>query len=96
MVTVLSVSAAAWGVIMAVAPALQIRRMLARRSSKDISLGYFAILLPGFGLWIGYGSVQGDWALVVPNVVAFTVGVVALVVALALRHPPRADDHSAE
>jgi len=85
MVTVLGVVAAAWGVIMAVAPALQIRRMLARRSSEDVSLGYFAILLPGFALWIGYGTAGHDWALVVPNTVALTVGIVTIALALSLR-----------
>ena len=85
MVTVLGVFAAAWGLIMAISPVLQIRRMLARRSSDDISLGYLVVLLPGFGLWIAYGSARGDLALVIPNVVALTVGSVAVAVALKLR-----------
>jgi MtN3 and saliva related transmembrane protein len=84
MATALGALAAAWGVIMAIAPTLQIRRMLTRRSSADVSLGYFSILLPGFGLWVAYGSVRSDWALVVPNTVAFAVGTTVLVVALSL------------
>lgn len=88
MASVLGILAASWGVIMAIAPALQIRRMLTRRSSDDVSLGYFAILLPGFALWIAYGTAGRDWALVVPNVVALTVGVVTLLVALYFRRHP--------
>lgn len=87
MVTVLAVSAAAYGVLMAVAPALQIRRMVARRSSKDVSIPYFAVLLPGFALWIAYGAARGDLALVVPNTVALLVGVTAIGVAVYLRRP---------
>lgn len=89
MVSLLALAAAGWGVLMAVAPVLQIRRMVLRRSSDDVSLGYFAILLPGFALWIGYGGVRGDWALVVPNVVALVVGVVTVVVALLIRRRAR-------
>jgi uncharacterized protein with PQ loop repeat len=86
MASVLGIAAATWGVLMAVAPALQIRRMIIRRSSADLSLGYFAILLPGFALWVGYGLARGDWPIVVPNAIAFTVGAVTVVAAIVLRH----------
>ena len=85
MSSMLGVTAAAWGVVMALAPALQIRRMLKRRSSTDISLGYFGLLLPGFALWIAYGWTRADWPLVVPNILAFTVSTVTLVIGLLLR-----------
>lgn len=69
---------------MAVAPLLQVRRMLARRSSADVSVGYLAILLPGFALWVEYGRASGDLALVAPNVVAFLVGAATIMVAVRL------------
>ena len=96
MASCLGIAAATWGVVMAVAPVLQIRRMLIRRSSDDLSLGYFAVLLPGFGLWVGYGWVRADWPLVVPNVLALIVGVVTVVVGLLLRRQgrPRRQDES--
>lgn len=40
---------------MGIVPILQIRRMLRERSARDVSLGYFAVLLIGFLLWITYG-----------------------------------------
>lgn len=84
-VTVLGVSAATWGLAMALAPVLQIRRMWQRRSSEDVSVGFFAVLLPGFCLWIAYGLARSDWALVVPNVVALLVGAVTIGIATLLR-----------
>jgi uncharacterized protein with PQ loop repeat len=75
----LGIAAATWGVVMAIAPVLQIRRMIVRRSSEDLSLGYFAVLLPGFALWIAYGWTRADWPLVVPNALALTVGVVTVI-----------------
>ena len=92
MASVLGFAAAAWGLLMAVAPLLQIRRMIVRRSSADLSLGYFAVLLPGFALWVAYGWAGADWPLVVPNAVALTVGVGTVLVGLRLRRrdqPPR-------
>ncbi len=84
-VPVLAVAASAWGVLMGIAPLLQIRRMLRERSSRDVSLGYFAILLAGFLLWISYGIAAGNPVLVIPNSVALLVGVSLVVVALRLR-----------
>ena len=90
---------------MGVAPVLQIRRMLREQSSRQVSVGYFTILLIGFLLWIAYGAAAGILALVIPNTVALLVGAAAVIVALRLRwresrrparaprpgsHPPRA------
>jgi len=86
-VTGLAVAAAAWGVMMGVSPVLQIRRMLRQRSSRDVSVGYFTILLVGFVLWIGYGIASRNLALIVPNTVALLVGVGTVATALRLRRP---------
>ena len=85
MASILGIAAATWGVVMAVAPLLQVRRMVIRGSSDDLSLGYFAILLPGFALWAGYGWVGADWPLVVPNAVALAVGIATVIVGRLLR-----------
>jgi MtN3 and saliva related transmembrane protein len=86
-VTGFAVAAATWGVLMGVSPILQIRRMLRQRSSRDVSLGYFTVLLVGFVLWIGYGIVLRNLALIVPNSVALLVGVSTVAIALRLRKP---------
>jgi uncharacterized protein with PQ loop repeat len=70
---------------MGIAPVLQIRRMLRERSSRDVSIAYFAILLVGFLLWIGYGAAARLPALVIPNIVAVLVGAAVIAVALRLR-----------
>ncbi len=83
--TVLAVTASSWAVLMGIAPVLQIRRMLRERSSRDVSLAYFAILLVGFLLWTGYGAAAGLPALVIPNIVATLVGAAVIAVAFRLR-----------
>ena len=84
-VSVLADAASAWGVLMGLSPVLQIRRMLRERSSREVSLAYFAILLAGFLLWISYGIAAGNMWLVVPNGIALLVGLTLIVVALRLR-----------
>jgi MtN3 and saliva related transmembrane protein len=84
-VTGLAVAAAAWGVLMGISPALQIRRMLRQRSSRDVSVGYFTILLVGFGLWISYGIAARNLALIVPNTVAMIIGAATIAIAVRLR-----------
>ena len=88
METVLATSAAAWGVLMAISPGLQIRKMLHHRSSREVSIAYFWVLLVGFTLWVAYGLAISNWFLVVPNAVAFTV--CATTIAIALRYRLRA------
>jgi MtN3 and saliva related transmembrane protein len=83
----LAVLAASWGVLMAVSPALQIRRIVQRRSSDDVSIAYLGVLLVGFALWIGYGVSLPNLAIIVPNTVALVVGVVTVVVARRYRTP---------
>ena len=86
--TVLAATAAAWGILMAISPGLQIRKMLLHRSSREVSIAYFWVLLVGFTLWVAYGVTIKNWYLVVPNVVAFTVGATTIVVALRYRLRP--------
>ena len=66
-VTGLAVAAAAWGVLMGLSPMLQIRQMLRRRSSRDVSIGYFGVLMVGFVLWMSYGIAAHNLALIVPQ-----------------------------
>ena len=54
---VLAATAAAWGILMAISPGLQIRKMLLHRSSREVSIAYFWVLLVGFTLWVAYGLV---------------------------------------
>jgi uncharacterized protein with PQ loop repeat len=84
MTDTLAVLAASWGVAMALSPILQIRRILERRSSADLSLTYLGVLQVGFMLWIAYGISLPNAAIVVPNAVAFGVGLVTI--ALAARY----------
>jgi uncharacterized protein with PQ loop repeat len=83
--SVLAVIASSWGVLMGISPVLQIRRMLRERSSREVSLGYYAILLAGFLLWISYGVAAQNLVLVIPNTIALLVGLTLIVVALRLR-----------
>ena len=83
--TVLGAFAAAWGVLMGISPALQIRKMLQHGSSREVSIAYFWVLEVGFALWIAYGLTIGNYFLIVPNVVAFTVCATTIAVALWLR-----------
>lgn len=89
MADTLGAVAAAWGVLMAISPLLQIRRMAIRRSSADVSIAYPAVLEFGFLLWIGYGLSLGNPFIAVPNSVAAIVGAATMLVAWLLRHGPR-------
>jgi uncharacterized protein with PQ loop repeat len=77
--------AATWGVMMAISPILQVRRILERGTSADISIGYLAVLQIGFTLWIAYGIALRNAAIIVPNGVALLVGAATIAVAFRFR-----------
>jgi MtN3 and saliva related transmembrane protein len=83
----LGVAAAVWGVVMALSPEMQIRRMIRLGSSRDVSIGYLLVIVVGFAVWIAYGIAIGNPALVVPNALALIVGVGTIAVAFSLRKP---------
>lgn len=83
--TFFAMTASSWGVLMALSPVLQIARMRRRRSSADFSLGYFTVLMVGFVLWIAYGVVIRNAALIVPNAVALIVGAATVIIAIRYR-----------
>ena len=87
MVTVLAFSAATWGIAMAVSPVLQIRKIVRHRSSHGVSLGYMSVLFIGFLLWLAYGIALGNWAMIVPNIVAAIVIIATMAVTLRYRRP---------
>ena len=90
LIETLGAAAAAWGVLMAISPLLQIRRMIVRRSSADVSIAYLLVLEFGFFLWIGYGIALGNPFIAFPNTVAAIVGAITMAVAWTHRHGARA------
>lgn len=84
MESMLAFSAAAWAIAMALGPVLQIRRIVHVQSSRGVSIPYLVVLVIGFGPWIAYGLVAGNWALIVPNAVA--VVVMSLTITVAVRY----------
>lgn len=93
MTDALGAIAASWGVLMALSPLLQMRRVLDRRSSADISISYLAVLQVGFTLWVAYGFALRNAAIIVPNSVAFVIGLATIAVSLRYRAPAGSPTH---
>ena len=87
MADVLALLATSWGLVMAVSPALQIRRMLRTRSSADVSIAYFAVLQVGFVLWMSYGASIGNAALIISNAASLLGALATIAIAVRLRSP---------
>ncbi len=83
----LAVLAGSWGVLMGISPLLQIRRIVQRGSSADVSIGYLTVLIVGFALWAAYGASIANVALIISNSVALVVGLATIAIARRYRHP---------
>jgi MtN3 and saliva related transmembrane protein len=56
----------------------QMLRALRTRSTGDLAWGYLALFGTGVGLWMVYGLIKGDPALIVANGLTFVmVGVIS-------------------
>ncbi|MBL8483097.1 MAG: SemiSWEET transporter [Rhodocyclaceae bacterium] len=62
----------------------QARRILATRSTRDISLGMYALFTLGVLLWLVYGFLIGSVAVVAAN--AVTLILAGFILAMKLRH----------
>jgi len=89
MTDALGITAASFGVLMAISPLLQIRRMFQTRSSTDVSLGYLWVIEVGFFVWMAYGLSLRNLAIVIPNCVAVAVTLATILVAYRFRQADR-------
>jgi MtN3 and saliva related transmembrane protein len=83
------------GLMMAVAPALQVRRMLQTRSSRDFSLAYPTLLCVGFVLWMAYGISLANLPMMLSNTASLTFMIATIVVALYFRRAAASGGRSA-
>jgi uncharacterized protein with PQ loop repeat len=90
----LAVVTSVWGMAMAISPGMQIRQMLRTGSSTAVSVGYFAVLIVGFMLWVAYGISIDSRVIVACNSVATVFGIATVVVALRLRGRSGKDEES--
>jgi MtN3 and saliva related transmembrane protein len=81
----LGAAATLYGLGGALSVLLQARRMLARGTSGDVSVRFFAVYVGGFAVWLLYGIGIGDAPVVVVHAVGLVCGAVTLAVALGLR-----------
>ena len=85
----IELAATTYGVAMSLAPFLQARRMIQRRSSVDVSITYLAVLAVGFTLYFLYGLSVSNRLLIITNTVSIIATVITLAIAIRLRntHP---------
>jgi MtN3 and saliva related transmembrane protein len=73
------------GILMALSPTLQVRRMLQTHSSRDYSLGYPALLCVGFLFWLAYGLSLVNWPMILSNLASLAFMLSTIAVALYFR-----------
>lgn len=57
---------------------------------KGLSAGMYVLTVAAFALWMTYGFLQGDWALIVPNILCLILSAFILMMILL---PKRARDN---
>jgi MtN3 and saliva related transmembrane protein len=84
-----------WGLLMGLAPLLQVRVIVRERDSSGTSRSWVLILLVGFVLWFTYGVVNDDVPIVISNVVAVVVTTTLLVTTLVYGRRSTEDEEEA-
>jgi uncharacterized protein with PQ loop repeat len=78
--------AAASGVVMALSPLLQARRIRALGDSSEVSAGVFQTMRMNACIWLTYGLSAGSVVIVVPNLVALATTTLTLLTIKRFRH----------
>jgi uncharacterized protein with PQ loop repeat len=78
--------ASAMGVLMALSPLLQARRVRLAHDSSEVSSGLFLVMRVNASTWLLYGLASSNLILVVPNVVALATTTATLFVIRRNRH----------
>jgi len=76
------------GVSMSVGGFPQIYRMWDRKTSDDISITLWVIMLHGLVWWLVYGIMKGSISLIVTNIVCLAVDSVVLIMIIKYRTKP--------
>lgn len=82
---ILAVAATIAGLLMAISPIFQIRRIRRTRSSNDVSLINLGLLCLGFVVWISYGLSISNWVIAGTNTASLVFMTATILVALAYR-----------
>ena len=61
----------------------QVIRTWKTRSTDDISLGMFSLMVFGIGLWLFYGVVTEDWPLIIAD--GFSLFLAAMILLMKIR-----------
>ncbi len=77
------------GVLMSLSPLFQVRRVLERGRSDDVSQLFPLVIAIGCAAWVAYGVSTSDAYLIVPNVVGVITNVATL--AIVRRYRTRAE-----
>ncbi len=57
-------------------------KIIKRRHTGDISTAMYVITVTGFGLWLAYGVLRGEWPLIVSNALCFLMSGFILLMSL--------------
>lgn len=57
-------------------------KVIKTRETDGLSAGMYSLTVAAFALWLGYGALLGDWALIIPNLVCLLLS--AFILAMIL------------
>lgn len=57
----------------------QVTKIWKTKSAEDVSLKMFVAFCVGVALWLTYGAIKGDWAILLTNGVTLALGLAILV-----------------
>jgi uncharacterized protein with PQ loop repeat len=83
----LGATATAYSVIAGAALLLQMRTMLLRASSRDVSIGFLATASGGYLIWLLYGLAIDSMPLIFSDAIGLASSLAAVTVAGLLRRP---------
>jgi MtN3 and saliva related transmembrane protein len=63
----------------------QVAKIWKTKSAEDVSLTMFVAFCIGVGLWLAYGAIKKDWAILITNGVTLILGLAILVMKIKFK-----------
>jgi len=82
------------GIIASVSTAVsslpQLIKLWREKKAENVSLGMFAVLVLGLGVWVWYGILRKDWIIIIANGFSFLINLTTFILSVRYKNNTKA------
>jgi MtN3 and saliva related transmembrane protein len=64
----------------------QLIKLWKEKKAENVSLGMFAVLVLGLGVWVWYGILKEDWIIIIANGFSFLINLTTFILSIRYKN----------